>query len=268
MTPNILVTGGTGTLGRLVVPLLAASAAKAGGRIHILSRSAMGEREGVAITTGDLMHDVGIDAAVAGVHTVLHLAGNQKGDPQMARNLLRAAKSAGVQHIVYISVVGAERVPVRSAVDRAMFGYFGAKRDAELLFEESGIGWTTLRATQFHDLVWMTARALTKSPIVPVPAGARFQPIEAAEVAQRLVELTMAAPAGLVPELAGPTVYPMGDLVRSYLRAIAAHRLLIPMPIGGGAAKAIKHGANLAPDRAVGRRRWEEFLADRVALPA
>ena len=44
---------------------------------------------------------------------------------------MRASSQAGAQHLVYISVVGADRVPVVSAVDRAMFGYFGSKLAAE-----------------------------------------------------------------------------------------------------------------------------------------
>ena len=36
-----------------------------------------------------------------------------------------------------------------SAIDRALFGYFGMKLATERVLEQSGIGWTTLRATQF-----------------------------------------------------------------------------------------------------------------------
>ena len=48
---------------------------------------------------------------------------------------------------MFISVVGADRVPMTSAVDRALFGYFGAKLAAERLVADSGLPWTTLRAT-------------------------------------------------------------------------------------------------------------------------
>ena len=66
-----------------------------------------------------------------GVETIVHCAGSAKGDEDKARNLVRAASRAGARHLVYISVVGADRVPVVSGVDRAMFGYFAAKRAAE-----------------------------------------------------------------------------------------------------------------------------------------
>ena len=85
-----------------------------------------------------------------------------------------------------------------------MFGYFGAKHAAEeAIVEDSGIPWTNLRATQFYDLSLTTAQAMAKLPVLPVPAGFRFQPIEAGEVADRLVELALGRPAALCPPLAG-----------------------------------------------------------------
>jgi len=78
------------------------------------------------------------------------------------------------------------------------------------------------------------------------------------------VELALGAPAGLVPALAGPRVYEMTDLIRSYLRASHwSWRPFIPLWITGKAAHAIRVGANLAPERAVSRRTWEDFLAAR-----
>ena len=99
-----------------------------------------------------------------------------------------------------------------------------------------------------------------------MPAGFRFQPVDAGEVADRLVELALGEPAGLVPDIGGPRVYPMADLVRGYLRATGRRRLIMPMRAPGKAARAVRAGANLAPDRAVGRRTWEEFLAARVRV--
>ena len=65
--------------------------------------------------------------------------------------------------------------------------------------------------------------------------------------------------------MGGPRVYGMAELVRGYLRARRKHRLIVPVRLPGKAARAFRAGANLAPDRAVGRRTWEEFLAERVS---
>jgi uncharacterized protein YbjT (DUF2867 family) len=260
MTSPVLVTGGTGTLGRHVVPRLR----EAGRDVRVLSRHRHPPGDGVEFVTGDVATGEGIQAAVAGVGTVVHLAGGAKGDEDKARNLVRAASRAGVRHLVYISVVGADRVPVVSRVDRAMFGYFASKLAAEQVVADSGLPWTTLRATQFHDLLLMVAQQLAKLPVIPVPAGFRFQPIDADEVAARLVELTLGTPAGLVPDMGGPRVYATADLVRGYLRARGKRRLLVPVRLPGKAARAVRAGANLSPERAVGHRTWEDFLAERV----
>jgi uncharacterized protein YbjT (DUF2867 family) len=171
--------------------------------------------QGIEVAAGDLVTGEGVDAAVAGAEVVVHLAGSAKGDEVKARQLVRAASPAGVRHLVFISVVGADRLPVTSAVDRAMFGYFAAKRAAEQVIVDSGVPWTTLPATQFHDLTLLTIQQLTRLPVVPVPAGWRVQPVDAGEVADRLVELALGGPAGLVPALGGPRVYELAALVRS-----------------------------------------------------
>src|SRR3954454_25035866 len=172
-TRPILVTGGSGTLGRLVVARLRAR----GQSVRVLSRGSHAA-PGVEFVTGDLLTGEGADAAVAGVDVIVHCAGTRKDDGEKARHLVPAASAAGVQHIVFISVVGADRIPVASAIDRAMFGYFASKRDGEQVVAGSGMPWTTLRATQFFDLTLRTARPLAKLPVVPAPSGLQFQPID------------------------------------------------------------------------------------------
>jgi uncharacterized protein YbjT (DUF2867 family) len=261
--PPILVTGGSGTLGRLVVVRLRA----AGHNVRVMSRQPHAG-EGIESAIGDLSTGDGVSAAVAGVDVIVHLAGTAKGDGAKARCLVAAASAAGVRHLVFISVVGADRIPMAGAIDRAMFGYFDEKHAAEIAIAGSGIPWTTLRATQFFDLSLVTAAAMAKLPLVPIPAGFRFQPIDADEVAARLAELALGSPAGLVPAMGGPEVFDWADLVRGYLSAAGKHRLIVRVPTPGRAAAAIRAGANLAPDRAVGRRTWQEFLAERVARSA
>ena len=81
----------------------------------------------------------------------------------------------------------------------------------------------------------------------------------------RLVELSLGKPSGLVPDIAGPRVYRVAELIRGYLRASHRHRLILPVRFPGKAAHAYRAGANLAPEQAVGHRSWEEYLAERVS---
>ena len=231
MSSTILVTGGTGTLGRQVVRRLREVART----VRVLSRSAHEAADGIEYVTGDLVTGEGIDAAVDGAAIIVHCAGSSKGDEGKARTLVRAAGRAGAPHLVFISVVGADRILVVSGADRAMFGYFAAKLAAEQVVADSGLPWTTVRATQFHDAIFMTARQLAKLPVIPAPAGFRFQPIDAGEVADRLVELALSTPAGLAPDMAGPRVYEMTALLRGYLQARRKHRPILPVRFPGQA---------------------------------
>jgi len=261
-TAPILVTGGTGTLGRQVVARLR----DAGRAVRVVSRSPRENSPGIEYVGGDLGTGAGLDAAVRGVATVVHCAGSAKGDEDKARNLVRAASAAGVSHLVYISVVGADRIPTASRLDRMMFGYFGSKLAAEEVIRDSGIPYTTLRATQFHDLVLMVFQQLAKLPVVPLPRDFRLQPVDSADVANRLTELALGRPVGNLPDLAGPRIYQFTDLMHEYLRATCRRRLVVPMPMPGMAAAAFRSGANLAPNHADGKGTWEQFLSGRLGV--
>jgi len=261
--PHVLVTGGTGMLGRRVVPRLRA----AGCEVRVLSRHSHDPEPGVEFVVGDLNTGEGIDAAVAGIDTIVHCAGAQKGDDAKTQRLVEAARQAGKPHLVFISVVGADRVPV-AGFGRLAFAYFASKRAAELVVVNSGLPWTTLRATQFHDLVLIISKALAKLPVAPVPAGFRFRPVDADAVADRLVELALGEPAGLVPDISGPREYLLVDLFREYLRAAGRRKPVLPIWIGGRTARAIRAGANrpaVANPGIQADRTWEEFLAEAVS---
>lgn len=164
---------------------------------------------------------------------------------------------SGDRRYRHISVIAADRVPL---------GYFSNKLAAERVMADSGLPWTMLRAAQFHDLVLTVARAMAKLPVIPVPGGLRFQPVDADEVAARLVELALAEPAGLVRDLAGPRVYGMAELVRSYLQAVGKRRPVMPVRMPGKAGRAYRAGENLTLEGAdVGKRTWEDFVAERLA---
>lgn len=259
MDGRILVTGGTGRLGRRVVPRLR----QAGRHVRVLSRRPHQSTNDIEYVVGDLASDTGVDAAVTGAEVVLHCAasGRMKKDVAQIQNLVRAAKRAGVRHLINISVVGAERIPVVSGIDKAMFGYFAGQRAVEVAVAESGLPWTNLRATQFYDgFILIMLKAISALPVAFLPSGFRFQPVDTDAVAARLAELTLGPPAGQAPDIAGPKVYDAVDLLRGYLRTVGKRRLITPIRMPGRAAAAVRAGAILPLDGTVGRRTWEEFL--------
>jgi uncharacterized protein YbjT (DUF2867 family) len=203
---EILVTGGTGLLGRQVVDGLRT----AGGSARVLSRSV---RPGTV--RGDMLTGEGLERAVDGVGTIVHCASSplrktRQTDVGGTEHLLRAAARAGVLHIVYISIVGVDRAPY--------YPYYRVKLETERVVERSLVPWTILRATQFHDFVLRILQLLERLPIMLVPKGFLLQPVDAGEVADRLVELALSEPAGRVPDVGGPEVRTVAELADAYLR--------------------------------------------------
>ncbi|WP_329193532.1 MULTISPECIES: SDR family oxidoreductase [unclassified Streptomyces] len=239
---TILVTGGTGTVGALVVTRLR----DAGHEVRVLSRHSQEYPV-------DLRDGSGLDAAMAGVEVVVHCASSPRGgDDVAAGHLIEAARRAGtVTNIVYISIVGVDVVP---------YGYYVTKLKVERMLEESGLGLTILRTTQFHDLVARVVDVMGKLPVVPVPKGVRMQPISVGEVADRLAELAVPVPAGRVPDMGGPEIHSLSDLARAGLAATGRRRRVLDVPLAGKAYAAFRRGGHLTPTRAVGHQSFAEYL--------
>lgn len=251
---RVLVTGGTGALGRVVVERLLDD----GHDVTVASRRTRPDdvdaRAGWA--TVDWRTGTGLDAALTDSDTVVHCAHSYRGI-DVERRLVDAAQRSGNPHVVYISIVGVDRIP---------FFYYRAKLAAERLFADSGVPWTVLRATQFHDLVRELFALGSRAPVLPV-LDVRVQPIDVTDVAARLAELAVGEPAGYAGELGGPEVHGMRELATTYLRVTRRSRPIVPIRLPGNAFRAYRAGGNLAPDRALGTVTFEDYLR-RLSAPA
>jgi uncharacterized protein YbjT (DUF2867 family) len=239
MTKTILVTGGTGRLGALVAGLLR----RDGHDVRVASRS-----KGDGLFTVDWKTGDGLAAAVTGVDVIVHCA-SAFGDTGLDRELVAAA--ADVPHLVYISIVGVDRIPFR---------YYRTKLAAERVIERSGVPYTILRTTQFHDLIRVVFAASARLPLMFVP-GLAFQPVDVSEVAERLVRLAVGPPAGHVPVMGGPLVQSAEDLARTYLRVTGCRRVVVPVRLPGKAFRAFRAGCHHVPDHADGRITFAQYLA-------
>ena len=123
MGAAILVTGGTGTLGRAVVRELL----ERDRRPVILSRRerCSDDPAGVRWVTGDLVTGERVADAVADVGAIVHCATDYRhprNDVHATRRLMDTALLGGSPHLIYVSIVGVDRIP---------FGYYRAKFAAE-----------------------------------------------------------------------------------------------------------------------------------------
>ena len=242
---TVLVTGGTGTLGSPTVKHLRA----ADYDVRVLSR-----QSDHGLTTGDLLTGEGIAEAVADVDTIVHLS-TGKSDVQAASNLLTAARASGVGHLVLMSIVGINDIPLP---------YYRGKVAIEQLVTESTVPFTILRSTQFHTLIERIFTAQRASPAILAPSF-QVQPIDPAEVATRLVALVGAAPAGKVADIGGPAARSVRQFAAIWARSTGSRKPVWPLRLPGKTFAGFAAGGILVPGDPYGRLTFEEFLSKRAA---
>jgi uncharacterized protein YbjT (DUF2867 family) len=239
---TILVTGGTGTLGRPTVELLRA----AGYDVRVLSRTS-----GDGRIVGDLRTGAGLAEALEGVGTVVHLATSASPkDVDQARTLLAAAAAAGVTHVLFISIVGVDVVP---------YSYYRAKLNSEKLIEQSGVPFTILRATQFHSFLAMIPRAQRRMPVI-LSLDVPDQPIAVEEVAARLVELVAAGPSGHVADIGGPEQLTVRDAIDIWQKAAGTHKPVWTLHLGGKTMRALQAGHHMPGLPGYGTGTFAEYV--------
>ena len=119
----------------------------------------------------------------------MHAASDPRGDPWQVdvagtRRLVEAVDRDRLRHLVYVSIVGVDRIP---------YGYYRAKFAAEQVLLASGLPVTLLRVTQFHDFVDFLLETAKRGPVLPVPMGWRVQPVDVGEVAAHITAVVAAA---------------------------------------------------------------------------
>ena len=242
---TVLVTGGTGAFGTPLVARLR----ERGDEVRVLSR-----RAGAGSHVGDLDTGEGVPEAVRGAELVVHAASNSRRggrtDLAQTEHLLDAAREIG--HLLYISIVGIDRIP---------YSYYRRKLDCERRIEASGIPFTILRATQFHQLIAFLLRGAERLPLAPLPLDFRFQTVAAAEVAARAAELIGSDPRGELVNFGGPEVLSLRQMTETWRAQRGRPRRIVRLPVPGQVGRGFREGLNTCPDHAQGEQTFTQFVA-------
>jgi uncharacterized protein YbjT (DUF2867 family) len=249
---KVLVTGGTGALGRHVVEQLR----EAGHTARVFSRR---PGSGPDWVQGDLATGAGLEVAVQGMDAIVHAGSattqpfkGRETDVLGTRRLLAMAREAGVAHAVYVSIVGMEGIA---------YPYYRTKLAAEAVVKENIVPWSILRATQFHTLMEIFLGVFTKLPgIALVPCAWRFQPVDAGEVATRLVEVATADPVGMLPDFGGPEVRDFKGIAESWLKARHMDKRLVNLLLPLKVSRQFAAGRVLCPEHRDGKITFEQYL--------
>lgn len=252
---KILITGGTGVLGRVLTPKLV----ERGHSVRIMSRgprpanlAANLEWAQAQLETGE-----GLEAAVRGVPVIIHCASSplkrtREADVDGTARLLKVAQAAGVQHFIYISIVGIERFPT--------YAYYKIKLAVEQLIEASGVPYTILRATQFHELLDRVLQGAARWPMLFLPKDLQFQLVDTGTVAKALAECVATGPAGRAADVGGPEILLSGEIIAAWLAARGLRRLVLPLSLPFQAAEGFRRGYNTCPQNRQGTLTWAAWL--------
>ena len=259
---TVLVTGGTGHLGRDLVSRLRGSY-----RVRVLARSA-GSDPDVEWIRGDLATGEGIAAALAGSQTLIHAAtlspAARRGfvvpkdlwsspsevDRDGTARLLDQAAAAGVGHVLYVSIVG---------IDRPRVPYLRRKLEAEYLVRQARVPWSIARATQFHWLLDRMLGKMARLPMVPLP-DLKVEPVDTTDFADYVVESIGNGPAGRLADFGGPEVLTFSEAFDQWrqIRDGAERTMRVPLPPAAANAAAAMSISD--PASRHGTITWGEWL--------
>jgi uncharacterized protein YbjT (DUF2867 family) len=263
---KVLVTGGTGHLGRALIPQLQ----QRGHQLRVLARGP-GTMQGVEWFVGDLASGKGVAEAVSGVDVVIHAATSsriaQRGrfgirdffhsptnvDVEGTRLLVDRAVELGVRHFLHISIVGLEHT--RS------LPYSRVKLAAEDVVCRSRVPWSIARATSFYWLLERLCSNMADGRLLAVPSNVRMQPVSSDDFAVWIAQCATDGGRGRREDYAGPQVLSFREILQQYLDARRIRRRIWNMPLPSRMRMAMERGQIAPADAHRGLMTWREWLA-------
>lgn len=213
VTPKLFVTGATGQLGRHVIDTLLetlpASAIVAGMRDPVRNEEAANalQKKGVEVRTADYSRPETLVSALAGVDRLLLISSSENGKRKVQhRNVISAAKHAGVGLVAYTSILHADTSPLFLAEEH---------RDTETALAEAGVPFVLLRNGWYTEVyTWRLPLALKQGVLIGAAEDGRISSAARADYARAAATVLAGGDhAGRTYELAGDASFTLAELV-------------------------------------------------------
>ena len=236
----ILVTGASGFVGGHVVHALRAAQKDVRGLVRERRRGTRLQAWGATLVEGDMTDPVSLRRAAEGCETVVHLVAIRQGREEQfrrvmvdgTRDLLAAARDAGVRRFVHMSALGTREET------KDLVPYYRAKWDCEQLVKESAIPYVIFRPSFIFagdgGILPTFVKLARFTPVTPIIGSGRqrIQPIwvdDVAEYFSRAVDLEAAT--GRTFELGGPDVVSWNEFWERLKRVRRIRRPSVHVPV-------------------------------------
>ncbi|MGZ8446889.1 MAG: NAD-dependent epimerase/dehydratase family protein [Candidatus Deferrimicrobiaceae bacterium] len=241
---EVLVTGGTGFLGKAVCRALIARGYLPRLLVRIGSEGTIPDdiRRASRVTPGDITNRESVENAAQSTNAIVHLAGIIREVPgkdvtfgkvhgEGTRNAVHAAKMWRIPRFVHVSALG--------AAPGSAGGYFDSKGRAEEIVRHSGLAWTIFRPSGIFGpgdrFIGELGRALHRTPVLPVPGDGEFllQPVFVGDVVKGIVDcLARPDTETTAFDVGGPERFTFNELVDRIAAAagVRVRKVRVPVP--------------------------------------
>lgn len=208
---KIAITGASGQLGRLVIERLRAKV-PASDIVALVRTPSKAADLGVEVREADYTRPDSLDKALVGIDMLLMISGSEVGQRlAQHRNVIEATKKAGVERVVYTSLLHAERSTLSLAPEHV---------ETEALLKASGLSVTLLRNGWYtENYTAGVGPAVANGALIGSAGQGRIASASRADFADAAVAvLTSAGHEGKTYELAGDSAYTLAELAAEISR--------------------------------------------------